>query len=117
MFSEVISSLLYRSLVDLQINVSNQSFVMDVVYDFISVLFFSFIISVTIVGVGYAIFKFCLPSSDVFHYGKVILFLSIGIISHLIAEGYHLPRGVCIRFSGFLLSYLAPNILSEESYP
>lgn len=117
MFSEVISSLLYRSLVDLQINISSQSLVMDVACDFISVLLFSFIISLIIVSMGYAVFKYCLPSSDVFHYGKVILFLSIGIVSHLIAEGYHLPGGVCIRFSGFLLSYLAPSILSEESYP
>lgn len=117
MISEVISSLLYRSLIDQQINISPTNLFLGSVVNFFIVFVSSFGIGLLVVLGGSLVMKYCLPYLETVHYGEVILFLSIGIVAYLVAEGYHLSGTTAIRVCGFLLSYFGQYSLNERTYP
>ena len=117
MISEIICSLLYRCLIDQQLDYVGS-------YKFYSFLLSLGILLLSSFGIG-LIITFCgiiimtrlLPFIQTISYGEVIFFLSLGFIAYLVAEGFHLSGTIAIRVSGLVLSFSMKSFFSDNAYP
>ncbi len=117
MISEIICSLLYRCLIDQQLD-SFGSYKLSSFLLSLGILLLSSVgIGIIITFCGIIIMKRLLPYFQSISYGEVIFFLSLGIIAYLVAEGFHLSGTIAIRVSGLILSYSMKYFFSDNAYP
>lgn len=115
--SEVISILVFRTVVELQVNEMDGVLVIEGLNYFLSFLVNSFLIGIVTGVAASMLFKWILPSGDEVRVIEVILFFLIPIISFMIAEGMHVSSSISIRICGFIMSCYTQYNLNNETYP
>ena len=115
--SEFLPPLFYRFLIDQQLSISGSTHYISYLQNVLYVMMGSIGIGVVIACLCIFLLKFCVPSMETVHYGHVLLFLSTGIISYLLAEGYHLSGSLSIHICGLILIHQSQYYLSSKEYP
>lgn len=115
--SEVVAILVFRTVVELQVNEMDGVLFIEGLSYFLSFLMNSFAIGIITGVVASILFKWMLPPTDGIHIIAVILFFLIPIISYMIAEGMHVSSSISIRMCGFIMSCYTQYSLNKETYP
>lgn len=115
--SEFFSDLLYRYLIEQQLNLSGSPLLLNYLKTILGVLLGSVCIGLGASCAFILLLKYCIPSVEGIHHGHVLLFLSTGIVSYLLAEGYHFSGILSIRFCGSIIIRFGQYYLSEKKYP
>ena len=115
--SEVISILVFRTVVELQVNEMDGVLVIEGLNYFLSYLVNSFLIGIVTGVAASMLFKWIIPSGEDVRVIEVILFFLIPIISFMIAEEMHVSSSISIRICGFIMSCYTQYNLNNETYP
>ena len=119
-FSEVISILLFRTIVELQINVMNGHLVVEGIQYFCSFLFYSIGLGI-VTGLSSSIlFKWMKRQEEDKDKGidilQVVLFFCVPILCYMLAEGFHSSSAIAVRICGFIMSYYTQHNLNSKTY-
>lgn len=115
--SEVISILLFRTIVELQINVMNGYLVLEGFHYFCSFLVYSIGLGVMTGLASSMVFKWMRSPSRGIDILQVTLFFCVPILCYMLAEGFHVSSSIAVRICGFIMSCYTQHNLNSETYP
>lgn len=115
--SEVISILLFRTIVELQISVMNGYLVMEGVRYFCSFFIYSISLGLLTGILSSMIFKWMGNSSKNIDVLQVSLFFCMPILCYMSAEGFHVSSSIAVRICGFIMACHTQHYLNAETYP
>lgn len=116
-FSEVIAILLFRTIVELQINVMNGFLVLEGIQYFCSFLIYSIGLGVLTGLASSMLFKWLGSGRKGIDILQVILFFCVPILCYMLAEGFHVSSSIAVRICGFIMSCYTQNNLNRDTYP
>ena len=115
--SEVVSILMFRTVVELQITVVDGVQVLQGVSYFLSFLVTSFLIGIGVGLLATLLFRWLYREETEVGVLEVALFLSAPLIAFMWAEGLHVSSSIAIRMCGLIMSCYAQHNLSLATYP
>ena len=115
--SEVISILLFRTIVELQINVMNGYLVLEGIHYFCSFLIYSISLGILPGILSSLVFKWMGSPSKGIDVLQVTLFFCVPILCYMLAEGCHVSSSIAVRICGFIMAYYTQQNLNAETYP
>ncbi|KAK8826124.1 hypothetical protein WA556_003852 [Blastocystis sp. ATCC 50177/Nand II] len=113
--SEVVAILVFRTVVELQINVVNGVMVLSGLWYFCSFLVNSFAIGIATSVLSSFLLKWLDDRNSGVNTIKVILFFCIPLITYMIGEGMHISSSISMRICGFIMSCYTQYNLNEET--
>ena len=115
--SEVVSILMFRTVVELQITVVDGVQVLQGVSYFLSFLVTSFLIGIGVGLLTTLLFRWLYREEAEVGILEVALFLSAPLMAFMWAEGLHVSSSIAIRMCGLIMSCYAQHNLSIATYP
>ena len=115
--SEVISILMFRTVIELQITVVDGIHIIEGINYFLSFLVMSFGIGIGIGSVATLLFRTLYFDGKGVGILQVALFFSVPIMAYMLAEGLHVSSSIAIRVCGFMMSSYTQYNLNPDTYP
>lgn len=115
--SEVVAILVFRTVVELQINVVNGVLVLSGLRYFCYFFVNSFAVGIATSVLSSFLLKWLDDKRSGVNTIKVILFFCIPLITYMIGEGMHISSSISMRICGFIMSCYTQYNLNDETYP
>lgn len=115
--SEVVAILVFRTVVELQVNVMNGMLLVEGLSYFFWFFVYSFAIGIATSVVSSFLFKWIDARKPGISTLEVIVFFCVPIITYMIGEGMHVSSSISMRICGFIMSCYTQYNLNSETYP
>ena len=115
--SEVVAIIVFRTVVELQVNVMNGMLLVEGLSYFFWFFVYSFAIGIATSVVSSFLFKWIDARKPGISTLEVIVFFCVPIITYMIGEGMHVSSSISMRICGFIMSCYTQYNLNSETYP